>query len=145
MNVIGINEILASLVVLRENAVELRLRVRDDKCAGVLCKIAVEHTVESVEYTCAELPEIFGISVVLRRERRARFLVDQRGVLAQRIVDVLENERGVGVEFAYARHNARDVFVGGFRNAVDYRIKSLRGLEHDVVHAHVLQEVVAEY
>ena len=82
---------------------------------------------------------------MLRRERRARFLVDQRGVLAQRIVDVLENERGVGVEFAYARHNARDVFVCGFGNTVDYRIKPLRGFEHDVVHAHVLQKVVAEY
>ena len=145
MDVVGIDEPFASLVVLFEDAVEFAARIRDDEGVGMILEIIVEHAVQSVEYAGAELAQVALFDPVLCGERRAGGLIHESGLLAQRIVDVLENDECIGVELLQPVHDDGDILARGGGDAVDDVILVLRRLEHDGVHVHALKEIVAEY
>ena len=145
VDIVGVDEGFAPLVILFEDAVELAARIGDDECARMRLEIVVQHPVQPVEYAGTKLAQILGIYIILARQSGAGGFVHKGGILAQRIVNILEDDKRVGVEGFEPFHDDGDVVARHSRDTVDDVILPLRRFQDHVVHAQVLKKVVAEY
>ena len=171
MNSVGINQVDGTLGVGVVYRVERFARVRNDE--RILVSLHSEHrvqrAVESGDEAFAEFVQPIERNFMSRRQRVARFLLDERSVdVHYGIVDRLKNYRRVGIELFQPVNDVFDVLDGprgrhtftvgvAVQHAVDAGVIVLRRFHNDFVHRDVvlfvrerpvlpvLQHIVAEY